>query len=175
MVIATQNPIELEGTFPLPEAEMDRFLFKLKVGYPSPREELSVLELFQKNDPIEDLSAVISTDQVTELQRTRQEIVVSKQVKEYIIKLVGATREAPSLRLGASPRASIHLMKAAQALAILRERHYVLPDDVKSLAGPVLTHRLTVEITEKARGVTAENVIEEIISTTTVPVALDPE
>lgn len=175
MVIATQNPVELEGTFPLPEAQMDRFLFKLHIGYPSPPEELSVLELFQRNNPIEDLSAVISTDQVTELQRARQEIVVSKPVKEYIIKLVGATREVASLSLGASPRASIHLMKAAQALAILRERHYVLPDDVKTLTGPVLTHRLTVEITEKARGITAENIIKEIISETAVPVAPDPE
>lgn len=174
MVIATQNPIELEGTFPLPEAQMDRFLFKLKIGYPTPGEELSVLELFQNNDPLKDLKAVVTIDQVTEIQKARQEIIVSKQVKEYIVNLVGATREVPSLRLGASPRASIHLMKAAQALAILRGRHYVLPDDIKTLAGPVLTHRLNVEITEKARGITAERVIEEIVSTTTVPISPEP-
>ena len=131
MVIATQNPIELEGTFPLPEAQMDRFLLKLKIGYPTAREELAILSLFQKNDPIEGLQAVISPEHVIELQNTRQEIVVSAPVREYIISLVGATRKSPALRLGASPRASLHLMKAAQSLAMLRGRSYVLPTTLK--------------------------------------------
>ncbi len=173
MVIATQNPVELEGTFPLPEAQMDRFLLKLKVGYPTPQEELSILELFQKENPIDSLKAVTTPEQVVELQRARQEIVVSAPVKEYIINLVGATRDAKALRLGASPRASLHLMKAAQAMAIIRGRSYVLPDDIKTLAAPVLSHRLTVEVKERARGVTAESVLEEILSTTAVPVAVD--
>ncbi len=175
MVIATQNPIELEGTFPLPEAQMDRFLLKLKIGYPTPEEELSILELFQKDDPIEGLKAVLTPEQVMELQNIRQEIVVSAPVKEYIINLVGATRKAPVLRLGASPRASLHLMKASQALAMLRGRSYVLPDDIKTLALPVLSHRLVVEVKEKARGVSADSVLEEIISATSIPVSVDEE
>lgn len=175
MVIATQNPIELEGTFPLPEAQMDRFLLKLKIGYPTAREELSILELFQKDTPIQALKAVITPEQVMELQKARQEIVVSAPVKEYIIALVGATRKVPTLRLGASPRASLHLMKAAQALALLKGRSYVLPDDIKTLAAPVLSHRLMVEVKERARGITADYILEEILSTTVVPVTVGSE
>jgi MoxR-like ATPase len=175
MVIATQNPVEMEGTFPLPEAQLDRFLLCLKVGYPQSEDECLILERFQKNDPLSKLEAVITTEQVRDLQKARQNIVVSTPVKEYIVNLVRATRKVPSLLIGASPRASLHLMRAAQALAILRGRHYVLPDDVKWLAEPVLAHRLIIEAKEMVRGITAETILQDIINTLAVPLARESE
>lgn len=172
LVIATQNPVELEGTFPLPEAQLDRFLLRLKMGYPSPEEEITILERFQQDDPLAGLQPVITTAQVTALQQVRREIAVAAPVKEYIVNLTGATREFPLLRFGASPRASLHLMRAAQALAALRGRRYVLPDDVKYLAQPVLAHRLSIEAKDMVRGVTAENALQEIISGVPVPAPL---
>lgn len=172
LVIATQNPVELEGTFPLPEAQLDRFLLRLKMGYPSPEEEITILERFQQDDPLAGLQPVITTAQVTALQQARREIAVAAPVKEYIVNLTGATREFPLLRFGASPRASLHLMRAAQALAALRGRRYVLPDDVKYLAQPVLAHRLSIEAKEMLRGVTAEKALDEIISGVPVPAPL---
>lgn len=172
LVIATQNPVELEGTFPLPEAQLDRFLLRLKMGYPSPEEEITILERFQQDDPLAGLQPVITTAQVTALQQVRREIAVAAPVKEYIVNLTRATREFPLLRFGASPRASLHLMRAAQALAALRGRRYVLPDDVKYLAQPVLAHRLSIEAKDMVRGVTAENALQEIISGAPVPAPL---
>ena len=172
LVIATQNPVELEGTFPLPEAQLDRFLLRLKMGYPSPEEEITILERFQQDDPLAGLQPVITTAQVTALQQVRREIAVAAPVKEYIVNLTRATREFPLLRFGASPRASLHLMRAAQALAALRGRRYVLPDDVKYLAQPVLAHRLSIEAKDMVRGVTAENALQEIISGVPVPAPL---
>lgn len=169
MVIATQNPLELEGTFPLPEAQLDRFLMRLKMGYPSAEDEVTILERFQHDDPLAKLEVVITTQQALALQQARREILVASPVKEYIVNLVRATRESSSLRFGASPRAALHLMRAAQALAALQGREYVLPDDVKRLAEPVLSHRLIVETKEMVRGVTAENVLTEIISRVTIP------
>lgn len=175
MVIATQNPVELEGTFPLPEAQLDRFLLRLKMGYPSATDEVVILDRFQQNDPLPGLDMVITPSQVFALQQARREILVAHPVKEYIVNLVRATRESASLRFGASPRASLHLMRAAQALAAVRGRQYVLPDDVKMLAEPVLSHRLIVETKEMVRDVTAEKVLAEIISRVAIPVSQDLE
>ncbi len=175
MVIATQNPVELEGTFPLPEAQLDRFLLRLKLGYPSAVDEVTILDRFQQDDPLNDLEVVITPPQVFALQQARREILVAAPVKEYIVNLVRATRESPSLRFGASPRASLHLMRAAQALAALRGRTYVLPDDVKWLAEPVLCHRLIVDTKEMVRGVTAEIVLAEIISRVAISASPDLE
>ncbi len=168
-VMATQNPIELEGTFPLPEAQLDRFLLKIRLGYPEKDEEIAILERFQVNDPLVEMEGVSNPGQVAELQHVRKAIRVSQPVREYITGIVGATRHHPSLRLGASPRGSLHLMRAAQAWAVLNERKYVLPDDIKSLAVPVLAHRLILKEEERLRGETPERLMEEIIHRIPVP------
>ena len=169
LVMATQNPIELEGTFPLPEAQLDRFLLKVRLGYPDKEEEIAILERFQKEDPLVELEAVANPEQIVELQNIRKSIRISPPVKEYITDIVRATRSTPSLRLGASPRGSLGLMRAGQSLAALREREYVLPDDIKSLAVSVLAHRLILREEERLRGETPEHFIEEIVSQIPVP------
>lgn len=169
-VLATQNPIELEGTFPLPEAQLDRFLLKIKLGYPNKTEEIHILDRFQTEDPSDFISSVASPDMLIEMQRTRKQIIVSASVKEYIADIVHATRNSVSLRFGASPRGSLGLMRASQALALLRGREYVLPDDIKYLTRPVLGHRLILNEEDILRGNSAENVLEEIIRHTVVPV-----
>jgi MoxR-like ATPase len=168
-VMATQNPIELEGTFSLPEAQLDRFLLKIRLGYPEKDEEMAILERFQEKDPLTGLEAVANPEQVAELQQARKGIHVSQPVREYITRLVRATRDHPSLRLGASPRGSLNLMRAGQAWAVLNERNYVLPDDIKSLAVPVLSHRLILKEEERLRGETLEHLLEGIIHGITVP------
>ncbi len=168
-VMATQNPIELEGTFPLPEAQLDRFLLKIRLGYPEKDEEISILERFQERDPLIELEAVANPGQIVELQHARKRIRISHPVKEYITNIVRATRSNNSLSLGASPRGSLGLMRAGQALAALREREYVLPDDIKSLAVPVLTHRLILKEEERLRGEASEHFLEEIIKQIPVP------
>ncbi len=168
-VMATQNPIELEGTFPLPEAQLDRFLLKVHLGYPDKGEEVSILERFQKEDPLQKIEAVANPDQISELQQARRRIRISSPVAEYIADIVGATRTHTSLRFGASPRGSLGLMRASQALAALRGREYVLPDDVKHLACPVLSHRLILKEEDRLRAVTPEKVIEEILTKIPVP------
>jgi len=168
-VMATQNPIELEGTFPLPEAQLDRFLLRVRVGYPDKDEEMAILERFQQGDPLLDLKAVAHPGQIAGLQQTRKGIHISHPVREYITNLVGATRSSTSFRLGASPRGSLGLMRAGQALAALRGREYVLPDDIKSLAVPVLAHRLILKEEKRLRGETPEHSLEEIIRQIPVP------
>ena len=168
-VMATQNPIELEGTFPLPEAQLDRFLLRIKLGYPDQNEEISILNRFQEKDPLIDLAPVAAPKEISELQQARKTVHVSGPVKEYITDIVAATRKNASLRLGASPRGSLGLMRASQALAGLRGRDYVLPDDVKYLAVPVLAHRLILKEEEELRGLTRETVVEEILNATPVP------
>ena len=168
-VMATQNPIELEGTFPLPEAQLDRFLLKVHLGYPDKGEEVSILERFQDENPLQKIEAVANPVQVSELQQARRRIRISSPVGEYIADIVGATRTHTSLRFGASPRGSLGLMRASQALAALRGREYVLPDDVKHLACPVLSHRLILKEEDRLRAVTPEKVIEEILTTVPVP------
>ena len=168
-VMATQNPIELEGTFPLPEAQLDRFLLRLRLGYPDQKEEISILERFQERDPLQELVSVATPDEILSLQMARKKIHVSHPVKEYITGIVVATRTSPALRLGASPRGSLGLMRASQALAALRGRTYVLPDDVKSLTTPVLAHRLILRDEERLRGETQEHLLEEILGKVPVP------
>jgi len=171
-VIATQNPIELEGTFPLPEAQMDRFLLKIKLGYPNNDEEMTILQRFQNEEPFLQVKAVTSPEEVCHLQKARKEIYLSEPVRKYIIDLVWATRSSPYLRLGASPRGSLGLMKAGQALAALRGRSYVLPDDIKYLAIPVLAHRLLLKDEERLRGETPENILKKILAEIPIPVSL---
>ncbi|MDR2588757.1 MAG: MoxR family ATPase, partial [Spirochaetales bacterium] len=137
-VIATQNPIEMDGTFPLPEAQLDRFLMRIDVGYPSEEEEIAILERFQENDPLESLSPVLSPEKICRLQSLRAGVVISGPVRAYIAALAASTRRHALARFGVSPRGAIGIMRAAQALALLRGRDFVLPDDVKELAEPVL-------------------------------------
>lgn len=168
-VIATQNPIELEGTFPLPEAQLDRFVLKTQIGYPEKTEELLILERFQEDEPFLELEPVASPAQMAALQQARKQIKVSPPVREYIVTLVEATRRHPAIRFGASPRGSLSLMRAGQALAALRGRTYMLPDDIKYLARPVLAHRLILQETEQLRGQTPEQVVDEILAQTPFP------
>ena len=168
-VMATQNPIELEGTFPLPEAQLDRFLMQIKLGYPSQKEEIAILERFQKEDPLERLQAVITPEEILNLQKERQKIDVSREINHYIVSLVKATRNSPLIRYGASPRASLHLMQAAQALAALRNRDYVLPDDIKELFIPVIAHRIVIETKESLKGNTSQEILKEVLNQTEVP------
>ncbi|HEY9055304.1 MAG TPA: MoxR family ATPase, partial [Rectinemataceae bacterium] len=154
-VIATQNPIEMDGTFPLPEAQLDRFLMKIDLGYPDKEEELAILRRFEKDDPLDSLKAVSSPEEVARLQEERGSVHVSEPVRSYIAELVQATRRHAKLRFGASPRGSLGLFRTAQALALLRGREYVLPDDIKELAEPVLGHRLILKHEERAKGATA--------------------
>ena len=168
-VMATQNPIELEGTFPLPEAQLDRFLLRIRLGYPHKDEEIAILERFQEKDPLSGLEAVVTPGQIADLQQVRKGIYVSRPVREYITDVVRATRSSAALRLGASPRGSLGLMRAGQALAVLHEREYVLPDDIKFLAVPVLAHRLILKEEERLRGRTPEHFLEEILNQIPVP------
>ena len=169
MVVATQNPIEMDGTFPLPEAQLDRFLIRVHLGYPARAEEVQILERFQAHDPLADLKAVASPDLLIRLQHDRAQIHVAGPVREYIAALAGATRTHPALRFGVSPRGALGLLRAGQALAALRGRGYVLPDDVKYLALPVLAHRLILKEQERLRGEAAEAVLAEIVAHLQVP------
>lgn len=169
LVMATQNPIELEGTFTLPEAQLDRFLLKLRLGYPEKDEEISVMERFREQDPLESLKPAAQPEQITELQSARKKIRVSHPVKEYIADIVRATRNNRALRYGASPRGSLGLMRSAQALAALRGRDFVLPDDIKYLVVPVLAHRLILTDEERLRGGAPEPLLEEILEQIPVP------
>lgn len=169
-VMATQNPIELEGTFPLPEAQLDRFLLRIRLGYPEQDEEIAILERFQEEDPLQGLSSVVTPSEISHLQKARRKIHVSRAVKEYMTSLVAATRTSPLLRLGASPRGSLGLMRSGQAFAALQGRNYVLPDDIKFLAVPVLAHRLILKEEERLRGTSREDVVNQILNQVSVPV-----
>jgi len=169
-VIATQNPIELEGTFPLPEAQMDRFLMRIDIGYPDREEELLILERFRGTDPLQNLGAVAEPEQVVALQAARCEVRISRPVREYIVDLVEATRRTERLQFGASPRASLGLMRAAQSLAAIRGRDFVLPDDVQYLFAPVVEHRLILRAEERARGTIPGNIVAELLDRIPVPV-----
>ena len=170
LVMATQNPIELEGTFPLPEAQLDRFLLKTRLGYPDKKEEIRILERFQEADPYQSLEAVAAPEDISELQKIRRRIRVSQPIREYIAEFVRLTREDKAIQYGGSPRASLGLMRAGQALAALRGRDYVLPDDIKQLAHPVLTHRLILAEEERLKGKSTGRLIENLIKSVPVPV-----
>jgi MoxR-like ATPase len=168
-VMATQNPIELEGTFPLPEAQLDRFLIKLRLGYPEKEGEISMLERFREKDPLKSLQAVASPEQITELQGARKKIRISLPVREYIAEIVRDTRKNKALRFGASPRGSLGLMRTGQALAAMRGRDFVLPDDIKHLVVSVLAHRLILTEEERLRGGTPEQLLEGLVEQIPVP------
>ncbi|WP_078542946.1 AAA family ATPase [Litchfieldia alkalitelluris] len=169
-VMATQNPIEYEGTYPLPEAQLDRFLLKLKMGYPTANEEMEVLNRAEKSKPINTLESVISIEELRQLQEDVKEIYVDETIKQYIIDLVGRTRTHQSIYLGSSPRGSIALMKTSQAFALVHGRDFVIPDDVKYLAQFVLPHRIILKSEAKFEGATSDNVVSKIIERTPVPV-----
>jgi MoxR-like ATPase len=169
--MATQNPIELEGTFPLPEAQLDRFLLKTRLGYPDKNEEIRILERFQQTDPLEGLMAVAMPEDIIKLQQERRTIHVSEPVRGYIADIVRATRDHRAIRFGASPRGSLGLMRAGQAQATLRGRKYILPDDIKSLVVPVLAHRLILKEEDRLRGEDADSLLENIINEVPVPTA----
>lgn len=173
LVMATQNPIELEGTFPLPEAQLDRFTLKIRIGYPQHEEEVAILERFQQIDPFIDLAAVSTPELISAQQQARRMVTVSAPIREYITSLVRATRSHDAFRYGASPRGSIVLMRAAQALALLRKRDFVLPDDIKYLAEPVLAHRLILREEERIRGEIPARFLNEIIDRLPVPAPTD--
>ena len=170
LVMATQNPVELEGTFPLPEAQLDRFLLKVAIGYPNQKEENSILERFRKDDPLPDLTAITTPQEILELQKQRQEIRVEDSVRDYIVRVARATRENQDIHLGASPRASLALYQAAQAWAAINGREFVIPDDIKLLAPYVLCHRLIISAQAQLRGRTAEELVSDIVSQVPVPV-----
>ena len=166
LVLATQNPIEYEGTFPLPEAQLDRFLLKLSVGYPALEEEGQILLNLQREHPIAGLGQVVDGAGLLALQREVWEVHVDDTVRDYIVRLIHATRAHPDLALGASPRGSLALFKTAQALAALRGRDFVLPDDVKMLAVPALVHRLIVRPESALRGYTADRILGDLLRST---------
>ena len=166
LVIATQNPIEYEGTFPLPEAQLDRFLMRLSVGYPTQPDEKLILANLQREHPITHLGQVVDGSRLLDLQREVWEIFVDETIKDYIVRLVAATRSHVDLALGGSPRASLALFKSAQALAALRGRDHVIPEDVKELVLVTLAHRLMLRPESELRGKTVRNVLEDILHNT---------
>ncbi len=169
MVLATQNPIEYEGTFPLPEAQLDRFLLRVRLGYPNPADEVSVLEGQQLRHPIEGLSPVFSAEEVLQAAEVVKTIYVASSIKRYIVELTHRTRNNAEVYLGASPRGSLGLFRAGQARAALHGRDYVLPDDIKALAQPILAHRLVVNPAARLREVTAERIVQEILLSVPIP------
>ncbi len=169
-VMATQNPIEHEGTYPLPEAQLDRFLLKVKMGYPVREDEVEVLRRAEKQPPIDRIEAVITLDELRDIRIRAAEVPVDDTVKGYIVDLAESTRKSPDIRLGVSPRGSIALMRAARALAFLKGREYVLPDDVQHLAPYVFSHRMILQPEVRYEGIDAEELVERIITRTKVPV-----
>jgi MoxR-like ATPase len=169
MVLATQNPIEYEGTFPLPEAQLDRFLLRVRMGYPSPTEEMKVLSQQQLRHPIESLESVVKVKELREAIEEIRHIYVSPAIQRYIIDLVGRTRQSGDVYLGASPRGSLSLSRAGQARAALQGRDHVLPDDIKALAVPVLGHRIIVSPAARLRELSADRIVQEIVYTAPVP------
>ncbi len=170
LVMATQNPIELEGTFPLPEAQVDRFLIKLPIGYPTKEEEHAILLRFEREDPLDELEPVTTPDELVAIQRQVREVRVEESVRGYIVDVVRATRSHKDVQLGVSPRGTLSLYKCAQALAAIRGRKYVLPDDVKLLAPYVLTHRILISPATRLRGRRLADVLMDVIETVPVPV-----
>lgn len=170
LVLATQNPIELEGTFPLPEAQLDRFLMKISLGYPTAQEENDILLRFERRDPLDTLEKVVEPDEILALQEEVRQVRVETSVRNYIVNVCRATRDHADISLGASPRATLALYRTTQAYAAIHNRTFVIPDDIKVMAPHVLTHRLMVNPQTRLRGRQPEDVIREVVETVAVPV-----
>jgi len=170
LVLATQNPIELEGTFPLPEAQLDRFLMKISLGYPTAAQENDILLRFERKDPLDTLEKVVEPAEILQMQEQVRAIRVEESVRHYIVNVCRATRDHQDIGLGASPRATMALYHTCQALAAIRGREFVIPDDVKTMAPHVLTHRLMVNPQTRLRGREPEDVIREVVETVPVPI-----
>ena len=171
-VMATQNPIEYEGTFPLPEAQLDRFLMRISIGYPEFEEEMSVIELQEHVHPIESLQEVANPVDVAAMQEAAKNIFVDPAVRQYIVRLTEATRTHRDVALGASPRASLGLFRASRAMALVEDRDYVIPDDIKDLAPSVIAHRLILSSSARMRGVRSTDVVQDLLSQVAVPGAV---
>lgn len=170
LVLATQNPIEYEGTFPLPEAQLDRFLVRLRLGYPSTEDELRILDRQQVSHPVDELQQVADAAELVAIQeKIRREVFVDRLVREYVVSIVDATRHHPDTYLGASPRGTLALFRTAQARAALDGRDFVIPDDVKALADATLAHRIIVNPSARIRNVAAHTIVSQILQTTRVP------
>ncbi len=171
LVLATQNPIEYEGTFPLPEAQVDRFMMRVHLGYPSREDEIAMLDTQRDHHPIEDVRQVVSVEELLAAQQAVKEVYVDDSLKGYIVDIVAATRKHPDVYLGASPRGSLFLFKGSRALAAMEGRDYILPDDVKALVHVVLAHRIILNPEARVRDVQPEDVISEVVATIPVPKA----
>jgi MoxR-like ATPase len=169
LVMATQNPIEYEGTFPLPEAQLDRFLMRISLGYPEFMEEMAIIEQQEQAHPIESLQPVATPEEMMSLQQAAKSIYVDQLVRQYIVSLIEATRRHREVSLGASPRASLGLFRSARALALVRDRDYVIPDDIKQLASSVIAHRLVLSPSARMRGVHNTDVVTDLLSSVPVP------
>lgn len=170
MVIATQNPIEYDGTYRLPEAQLDRFMIRISLGYPDVKHEVNMLKMFEALDPLEDLKPVVSIKEILKMQDEAKSVYIDDSILAYIIDIVNKTRNSDMVLLGASPRAALNLMKAAQAKAFIEGRNYVLPDDVKYLCVPVLSHRIILKNELRFNSVDEKSVIKDILNATKVPV-----
>ena len=170
LVMATQNPIDHEGTFPLPEAQLDRFLMRFSLGYPNMDDELKMLERLQKEHPLDRLQPVVTPAEIVACQQAARQVHVDEKVRKYLTQIVHDTRKCDDLSLGGSPRASIALFRTSQALAAASGRNFVQPDDVKRVAGPVMTHRLILRPESRLRKMTAESIVEEIVAEVPVPI-----
>jgi MoxR-like ATPase len=169
LVIATQNPIDQEGTFPLPEAQLDRFLMKFQLGYPTMEEELKMLQMLEKQHPVDSLEAVVTATELKGCQEAIKGVYVDPKVRAYLMQIVQETRQHEDLLLGASPRASIALFRCGQAMAALRGRDFVLPDDIKKIVAPVLAHRLVLKPESRLRRLTSDQVVDSIVAEIAVP------
>jgi MoxR-like ATPase len=170
LVLATQNPIELEGTFPLPEAQIDRFMMRLEIGYPSQNEENLILERFRSGNPLPSLTPVTNPQEIIKLQEERKNIGVEDSIRDYMVRISRATRENSDIQLGASPRATLALYAASQAWAAIQNRQFVLPDDVKAVAPYILNHRIIISPQAQLRGRDTVQLIDDIVSSVPVPV-----
>ncbi|HLI06539.1 MAG TPA: MoxR family ATPase [Ktedonobacteraceae bacterium] len=169
MVMATQNPIEYEGTFPLPEAQLDRFMMNIRLGYPQSSDEVNILNSQQHHHPLEDLAQIMTAEELVRIQQQVRTVHVDPSIREYIVSIANATRNHSNIYLGASPRGSLALFRAAQALAAMRGRGYVIPDDVKLLTRPTLAHRIIVAPAARVRGITSQAILDEILQSVPVP------
>lgn len=172
-IIATQNPVDHEGTFPLPEAQLDRFIIRLSLGYPTAEEESAMIERLQLGHPIDALSPVVSVEDIVNCQQAVRQVKVHERVRDYVVQIIGQTREHESIVLGGSPRATLALTRAAQAYAAVNGANHVMPEDVKQIATAVLPHRLIVRPESRLRKVTSEDVVSEILRSVKVPVMPD--